>query len=60
MNSRPPVPQTGALTGLRYAPSDRKKACIYTLGPVKQAGLDAKRLFPCRVEDLAADLDLIE
>jgi len=27
---------------------------------VKQAGLDAKRLFPCRVEDLAADLDLIE
>jgi hypothetical protein len=23
-NSRPPVPQTGALTGLRYAPTEKK------------------------------------
>jgi hypothetical protein len=38
LNSRPPVPQTGALTELRYAP---KPCCscawIYTLKAMKQA-----------------------
>ena len=29
LNSRPPVPQTGALTGLRYAPPMGRKPMIY-------------------------------
>ena len=38
LNSRPPVPQTGALTELRYAPKPcARLASIYTLKPLKQA-----------------------
>jgi hypothetical protein len=38
LNSRPPVPQTGALTGLRYAPMERKPVdaracCTYRFRP---------------------------
>src|SRR5262245_66670642 len=32
LNSRPPVPQTGALTGLRYAPPKRVRAKLYAGG----------------------------
>ena len=38
LNSRPPVPQTGALTELRYAPKPcAGLASIYTLKLLKQA-----------------------
>jgi hypothetical protein len=38
LNSRPPVPQTGALTGLRYAPTFRYWAtCIYWFALWRQA-----------------------
>ena len=38
MNSRPPVPQTGALTELRYAPSNKIR-CLPSACPVQNKKL---------------------
>ena len=46
LNSRPPVPQTGALTGLRYAPTIGIGRPAYTGSPSRNKG---KRAVSCSV-----------
>ena len=42
MNSGPPVPQTGALTGLRYAPTDAEIISFTRIGRNKLTGEEAR------------------